>query len=542
MDSHLGWGLLAVHTIPCGPGALEGVLKLEKKLRNDISSVTRQQTRSIRSNTMDGRAVHTIEPSVRGRPRGSRTRREQISIMGMYQSTPVLQTSGVKVEVKVEDSLHSHGRQPVMAMAVPAQTASLVASPDFCADDLDVDDMLNECDMLWKLQAQIDEEKRQVLALAAVARSADRQATSQPADTQSAQTTQPVLSSEQTGQPLVSGKRRAARTPSPLDADDEAQQSPAELPPLPDQDVLSALQSFDAIVDGLLENTLSIDDLVADYQKAWTDGVDKQLDELADMPMVRIALEEARSMGEEQVETELEKLLETHEAHALPSMQAYARLWKHDFDGDEDIHRIRVRVVALILAVVSALCTYLKALPPSSRNEWAVLETSMLIIEDANGTKAACVREHVLNMYALQPHDLCLSSISREEWAARRPREGEGAENMDHTLLEGTGKNKNRFFVKQAISTTLVEELLCSALESSEWQSGLAHIKRARHRAWRLAGVDQLIMGLYYVDPTVMQQVVKSRSGSGLHAHYVRSARQAPFASHVLRRARCHFS
>ena len=317
-------------------------------------------------------------------------------------------------------------------------------------------------------------------------------------------------------------KRAASRSPQPLEGTAEERRN--AVPDFADgcgdgaagTPSLDTMGSFEVIINSLFQGVLALDDLVVDLQGAMN-AVDLDRTET----IAELAMKEATSMGELKIASDLQGLLDTDKIVPLPRLCAYASLWKHDHDGREDVHRLRQRVSAWATSSVSALVTYLAVLPRETRKEWALCETTIIVIYDNDGTEVPHCLEHAANFLALQPHDLCMSKFGQEQWDSRKPRSPKP--NMDHTLVQvGGGKNTPQYLTKHSAASRMLELLLRHALESTKWKVDSAqHRQQARWRVWRLAYLLSITMGLYYLEPAMMLKVVKSQAGSGLHAHHV---------------------
>lgn len=295
-------------------------------------------------------------------------------------------------------------------------------------------------------------------------------------------------------------KRAASESPSP--------------PSSEGGDFLEDATDFLKIFTGLVEGELTLDVLVKDMQQAML-STQGGLQKSSRQSFAHTLKAEALKVGETRVAEELGHIItNSRPGHELPKWEAYARLWMKEHDHDDEVKLLRKRQCALALSVIMGLTTFLEVLPPNTRSEWCMLTTSMLVIDDDHGDETPRVKEHALNMYALQPHDFCLSELHQVDWDARKPTDGTDAE---HTMLRST----DGYLRTWQGSVTLQAELLVrKSLESHGWKMDSNDLRReARHHVWRMAHSTSMVMGLYYLDPRVAIKVVGSSMGSGLHAH-----------------------
>lgn len=320
-------------------------------------------------------------------------------------------------------------------------------------------------------------------------------------------------------------KRPASRDPSPAAGGDESSGDESNVGH-DGEGWLSAVDSFEKILNGLAAGDVSLQALAEDVGKAWRQKV-QDFDAASKRPVLQLALQEAEAMGTagEQVAGEIKRIIACeYPSRTAPSMEAYMRIWSSTHDGVEDVARTRERLTALVLSALSALTTLLRVMPRATHDNWCVLSTSHLVVDDKEGSQVPRIVEHAINMYALMPHDLCLSEIEMSDWKSRRPRTG-GESSMEHTLISSThGKEGEFFWTWQAAATLQLESLLRLTLQSSMWWlEGDEHRATARQRTWRVACLLSFVMSLYYMDPAIARKMVKSDMGAGLHSHNVRA-------------------
>ena len=276
-----------------------------------------------------------------------------------------------------------------------------------------------------------------------------------------------------------------------------------------------SVSGFNRIPDAVLAGDLPISEAADDLQRAiMTWGADLAATSAA--AIVTLGAELARESGQLLIGSELVDLASRKATVSLPSLQAYARVWGVQHDSCMTAQRARARLCASLLAVAAGLHDLRVALPPCSHDEWCFLSTSILQLRDDGKEGRVQVDEHALNLYALQPHDLCLCALTDQQWSRRAPRDGQ---DDAHELF--VPREDDTSWIFMAAVTTKLEDLLRHLMDEPTFKlNSPQHRTIARHRVWRCLLLLYITMGGYYMRRDRAKLLMNSTMNSGVHSFW----------------------